>query len=107
LLAGAQTDHRLGPPVAAALKLWTDEIETTLRRLLAASPLSELARPEGLARAVSAAFIGLELYEGVDPSGAEAALDALEQLAVLAEVVDDLGVVARRALRNRARRARR
>jgi AcrR family transcriptional regulator len=106
LLAGAQTDERLAAPVQAALRLWTDEIESVLRRLLDGSPLADLMDPAGLARAVSAAFIGLELYEGVDPSGANAALDALERLAVLADVVDDLGPLARRALRSRTRKGR-
>jgi hypothetical protein len=105
LLAGAQTDERLASPVQAALGLWTDEIESVLRRLLDGSPLADLTDPAGLARAVSAAFIGLELYEGVDPSGAHAALDALERLAVLADVVEDLGPLARRALRSRTRKA--
>ena len=53
---------------------------------------------------MSAAFIGLELYEGVDPAGARAALDALDRLAVLLEVMDDLGPLARRALRAKLRR---
>jgi hypothetical protein len=53
---------------------------------------------------VSAAFVGLELYDGVDPDGAQVALDALDRLTVLIEVVDDLGPVARRALRGKLRR---
>jgi AcrR family transcriptional regulator len=104
LLAGAQTDPRLAGPVAAALKLWTDEVEGVLRRVLDGSVLRDLADPAGLAGAVSAAFIGLELYEGVDPAGATGALDALERLAVLADVVEDLGPMARRALQARTRR---
>src|SRR2546429_5009253 len=72
LLAGAQTDRRLAAPVAVALRLWTDQIEEVLRRLLAGSPLGDLADPAGLAHAASAAFIGLELYEGVDPAGSTA-----------------------------------
>ncbi|AGL17751.1 TetR/AcrR family transcriptional regulator [Actinoplanes sp. N902-109] len=104
LLAGAQTDPRLAAPTAAALQLWTAEIELVLRRLLADSPIGTLADPAGLAGAVSAAFIGLELFEGVDEGGAGRAFAALDQLAVLAEVVDDLGPVARRALRARLRR---
>jgi hypothetical protein len=51
-----------------------------------------------LARAVCAGFVGLELFERIDPAGASAALDALERLAVL---VDDLGPVARMALRGK------
>jgi hypothetical protein len=46
------------------------------------------------------------LYEGVDADGAKRALAALEQLAVLLEVVDDLGPVARRALTAKVKRAR-
>ncbi|OLB82747.1 MAG: TetR family transcriptional regulator [Actinobacteria bacterium 13_2_20CM_2_71_6] len=106
LLAGAQADERLAAPVAAALRQWTAEIESVLRRVLKDSPLGELADPAGLAYAVSAAFIGLELYEGVDAKGAAAALDALEKLAVLVDVVEELGPVARRALRGRTRKAR-
>ncbi|MFG1941989.1 TetR/AcrR family transcriptional regulator [Nonomuraea sp. NPDC048826] len=104
-LAGAQADPALAEATSAALELWIGGLERTLERLLAGSPVAELADVEGLARAVAAAFIGLELYEGVDPAGGQAALDALERLAVLAEVVDDLGPVARRALRARLRRS--
>src|SRR5919205_295773 len=75
LLAGAQTDAQLAGPVQQALSLWVQEIETVLTRLLVKTPLGDLADPAGLARAVSAAFVGLELFEGVDPAGASAALD--------------------------------
>ncbi|MGN9804313.1 TetR family transcriptional regulator [Micromonospora sp. L32] len=103
LLAGAQTDPTLAPATAAALGLWTAEIETVLRRLLRDSPVAPVVDPAGLARAISAAFIGLELFEGVDPAGAHDAFDALERLAVLIEVVEDLGPLARRTLRARLR----
>jgi AcrR family transcriptional regulator len=106
LLAGAQQDRRLAEPVASALRLWTNQIEGVLRRVLADSPLGELTDPAGLASAVSSAFIGLELYEGVDSAAAQAALAALEQLGVLAELVDGLGPVARRAVRVGTRRLR-
>jgi AcrR family transcriptional regulator len=106
LLAGAQTDERLAAPVRSALHLWSDEIEKVLHRLLDGSPLADVADPAGLAHAVSAAFVGLELYEGVDPTGTGAALDALQRLAVLLDVVEELGPVARRALRSRTRKAR-
>jgi AcrR family transcriptional regulator len=106
LLAGAQTDPRLAAPVRAAVRQWSDEIEPVLHRLLDDSPLAEIADPAGLAPAVAAGFIGLELYEGVDPEGADAALAALQRLAVLVDVVEELGPVARAALRRRTRRAR-
>ncbi|GAA5180334.1 TetR family transcriptional regulator [Rugosimonospora acidiphila] len=105
LLAGAQTDPRLAPAVAEGLNLWFGEIEAVLHRLTVAMPMADLFDVPGLARAVASAFIGLELYEGVDTVGAARALDALEQLSVLVEVVDGLGPVARRALRAKIRRA--
>jgi AcrR family transcriptional regulator len=106
LLAGAQSDKRLAEPVAAALQLWVDEIESVLRRILAGSPLADVTDIPGLARAVSAAFVGLELYQGVDPAGAAHALAALGQLAAVVEAVDQLGPVARRALRAKVNRHR-
>jgi len=104
LLAGAQTDPRLAPVVADGLNLWIVEIETVLRRVTATLPIADLIDVAGLARAVASAFVGLELYEGVDAAGGTRALDALEQLAVLVEVIDELGPVARRALRAKLRR---
>ncbi|PZG04862.1 TetR/AcrR family transcriptional regulator [Nonomuraea aridisoli] len=103
-LAGAQADPVLAEATADALRLWIVPLERTLDRLLSGSPVAELADVPGLARMVAAAFIGLELFEGADPEGARAALDALERLALVAEVIDDLGPVARRALRARLRR---
>jgi AcrR family transcriptional regulator len=104
MLAGAQTDPQLAAATAGALRLWFAPIEQALARLLDSSPLAELLDTRGLARAASAAFIGLELFEGVDPDGAAQALDAVERLAILAEVVDDLGPVARRTLRAKLKR---
>jgi AcrR family transcriptional regulator len=104
LLAGAQTDPRLAPAVAQALALWVAEIEAVLRRVVAGMPVADLFDVPGLARAVAAAFIGLELYEGVDVLAAAQAVAALEQLAAFAEVLDGLGPVARRALRAKLRR---
>lgn len=104
MLAGAQTDERLAAATAGALQLWVDEIEAVLRRLLAGSPLAEVADVGGLARAVSAAFVGLELYDGVDPAGARQAMAALDQLGMLVEVVDELGPVARQVLHRRINR---
>ncbi|MGW1160577.1 TetR/AcrR family transcriptional regulator [Streptomyces sp. NPDC002513] len=104
LLAGAQTHPRLAPATAAGLDLWIAEIERVLVRVLAATPAGVFADPAGLARAVSASFVGIELYEGVDPEGARAALAALDQLASLVAALDDLGPVAQRAVRHALRR---
>lgn len=107
VLAGAQQDANLAAAAQHALSLWIVEIETTLVRLLKGSPISAVANAEGLARGIAASFIGIELFEGVDPQGAESALASLEAMAVLVEVVEDLGPVARRALRARLRRTNR
>ncbi|KOX24513.1 TetR family transcriptional regulator [Saccharothrix sp. NRRL B-16348] len=105
LLAGAQSDPELAKATSAALELWIRPVERALDRLLADSPLADVVDTAGLARAVCAGFIGLELFEGVDPAGAHAALDALERLAALVDVVQDLGPVARRALHAKLRRS--
>jgi AcrR family transcriptional regulator len=105
LLAAGQTDPALGRVTAEALNLWVNEIEAVMSRLLRDSPLSAMIDPSGLSRAVSAAFIGLELYEGVDPAGGSTALEALDQLGALVELVEELGPLSRRALRSRIRRA--
>ncbi|GLY29180.1 TetR family transcriptional regulator [Kineosporia sp. NBRC 101731] len=106
LLAAGQTDPALGRVTADALKLWVAEIEAVLTRLLNDSPLGELVDAAGLSRAVCAAFVGLELYEGVDPDQGALALDALDQLGALVEVVEGLGPVSRLALRSQVRRRR-
>ncbi len=54
-------------------------------------------------RGIAASFIGIELFDGVDPAGAQNAISSLEMLGALVEVVEDLGPVARRALRARVR----
>ncbi|WP_086734180.1 TetR/AcrR family transcriptional regulator [Streptomyces glaucescens] len=104
LLAGAQTHPALGPATAGGLQLWIDEIERVLVRVLAGTPFGEFTDPAGLARAVAASFVGVELYEGVDAAGAASALDALEQLGVLVSALEELGPVAQRAVRHHLRR---
>ncbi|MFE9453346.1 TetR/AcrR family transcriptional regulator [Streptomyces sp. NPDC006739] len=104
LLAGAQTHEPLVPATAAGLDLWIAEIEQVLARVLAGTPLGDFTDPAGLARAVAASFVGIELYEGVDETGAHAALDALEQLGALVAALEELGPVAQRAVRHHLRR---
>lgn len=104
LMAGAQQDETLARAARYAMAAWTVQIEAVVRRVLGGSVLAEIADPAGLARAISAGFIGLELYDGIDEAGARAALDSLRRLGVLAQAVDDLGPVATRAVRARLRR---
>ncbi len=105
LMSGAARDPVLARAARYAMDRWCAEIEPTIARLLHGSPLAELTDASGLARAVCASFIGLELYEAADPEAAAGALSALERLAVLAEALDDLGPVAKRAVRARLARA--
>jgi AcrR family transcriptional regulator len=105
LLAGARGNDVVGTAVADALNLWVVEVEKTLARVLADSPLLPLVDLGGLARSISAGFIGIELLDGVDPDGATRALASLEQLAVLTETLlselDNLGPVTSRLVKRR------
>ncbi|MEV4556380.1 TetR/AcrR family transcriptional regulator [Kitasatospora sp. NPDC049285] len=103
-LAGARGYPQLAEVTAEGLRLWTVEIEAVLVRLFTGHLMAEFLDLPGLARAVTAAFIGLELYEGVDPEGAAGAFAALDGLGVLVEVVDGLGPVVSRAVTATVRR---
>ncbi|KAB8186354.1 TetR family transcriptional regulator [Microbispora catharanthi] len=105
MLAGSQMDDKLAPATAAGLGMWVAEVEDVLHRVLAGTPLTEFVDVAGLARATAAAFVGLELYEGVDKDGAERAFDSLEQLAGLVAVLEDMGPLVRRTVRARLRKA--
>ncbi|WP_182898804.1 TetR family transcriptional regulator [Microbispora sp. H10830] len=105
MLAGSQMDDKLAPATAAGLAMWVAEVEDVLHRVLAGTPLAEFVDVAGLARATAAAFVGLELYEGVDKDGAERAFDSLEQLAGLVAVLEDMGPLVRRTVRARLRKA--
>lgn len=105
LFAAAQTNEPLGAATRDVFQLWVDEIGIVLERVLNKSALAGLVDVQGLARAVSASFIGLELYLGVDAEQGEAAMGALAALGTLAGVVDELGPVERRAVRSWLRKA--
>ncbi|MFC6707806.1 TetR/AcrR family transcriptional regulator [Flexivirga alba] len=111
LMAGGQHDPKLAAPARYGMTRWVDEIETVIDRVLRGSLLADVSDARGLSRIVCASFIGLELYDGVDPEGGTAALDALTQLAQVSDAIDDLGPVARRAvsarLKSGSRRAQR
>lgn len=101
LLAAGQSDPEHARTARDCLRLWFDEVARVVNRLLAASPIRTLVGVDDLSRAVGAAFIGLELYEGVDPEGAEAALDSLAALGVLIDVLDGLSQLERKLLNKR------
>lgn len=104
MLAASHTNEVLRDATKESFRLWVAEIEFVLRRILAGSALAGVVQPRPLAQGVAASFIGIELFEQVDPDGAARALSELERLAVIAEAFDELGPVARRAVRARVSR---
>ncbi|MEO8519475.1 MAG: TetR/AcrR family transcriptional regulator, partial [Dermatophilaceae bacterium] len=107
LMAGAQHDPVLARATQYAMAAWTSEIAAVLGRAPTGSPVVDLIDIEGLAHVISAGFIGIELYDGVNTAGASRALSTLEDLGHLLEVVNDLGPVATRAFRAKIRTAKR
>lgn len=105
LMAGAQHNEALRDTARYAMATWSARIETVMARVLAGNPVADLVDVRGLARAVSAGFIGLELYEGVDQSGGASALDGLRGLVQLVDALGGLGPTGRRAVREVLRRA--
>ncbi|MFI5622053.1 TetR/AcrR family transcriptional regulator [Nocardioides sp. NPDC051685] len=101
LLAGAQRDKTLAETGRYAMGRWNEEIEAAVARALEGSPVEGVVDAPGLSRAISSAFIGLLMYDGVDRPGAESAFASLEQLGTLVEVIEDLGPAARLVLRSR------
>jgi AcrR family transcriptional regulator len=105
VMAGAMRDDTLAGAGRYAMERWSTEIEAVLGRVLKSTPLHGLVDPRGLAQTVAAGFIGLELYDVVDPDAAGAAFDALDAIGALVSALDGLPPLAVRAVRGRARRA--
>ncbi|GAA4899686.1 TetR family transcriptional regulator [Stackebrandtia albiflava] len=102
LLAGSQNDSALAAPTASGLTLWTVEIAQVLERVLGDSPFTAIMPVKDLAHVIAAAFVGLELFEGVDPESTGSAMDSLARLGELFVMLD--GPLARTALRRKVRR---
>lgn len=105
VMAGAQRDEALAGAGRYAMDRWSAEVESALVRVLPTTPLHGLVDPKGLARAVAAGFIGLELYDGVDSDAAASALASLDAVGALMSAFDVLPPMAVRALRRRVRKA--
>lgn len=105
VLAGATRDESLAGAGRYAMDRWCAEIQAVLVRVLRPTPLQGLVDPADFARAVAAGFIGLELYDGVDPAAARSALASLEALGALVSAFDAVPAVAVRTVRSRARKA--
>lgn len=105
--AGAPYDPALARAADYGLSLWTAQIREVLERVLADTPAGDLLDPDGLARVITASFIGIELAHGPDPRGAERTFAAIGQVNALIAAINDLGPVTRLALKLSARRVRR
>lgn len=106
LMAAAQNDPALATGAASILAGWVGDIETVVARLLGTSPLAGVVSPADLAGAISASFLGLELYQGIDPEKGRRALRALTDLGALLEAIEGLGPMESAIVRSRLRRAR-
>ncbi|HET8930266.1 MAG TPA: TetR family transcriptional regulator [Acidimicrobiales bacterium] len=105
MLSGSQNDPVLARAARAAVATWSSEVQRVLDRVLGDGPLTGLVDARGLAHLVSAGFIGIELYDVADPEGASRAVDTLEAIGRLVDVLDELGPVARRALASKTKRS--
>jgi len=105
VMAGARRSPALAAAGRYAMDRWSAEVESAVVRVLPGTPLAGLVDPRGLAQAVAAGFIGLELYDGVDAEAAHGALGSLDAIGALVSAFEALPPVAVRAVRNRARRA--
>lgn len=97
----------IGGAAAYALDAWTREIARTLERITAGTVAAELVDIEGLAPLITAAFVGLELYSGASPRGGVAAAETLASLTGMVDSLLAAGPVARAAMTQVAKHAKR
>jgi len=106
-LAAAQTDEKLAVVVGEALELWLEPLEAAARRVLRGTVLEDVLSPADVSRTVAAAFVGVELFEGVVGRQDRDAFEVLEGMAALAAVALKAGPVTKAAIRRRLRGTRR
>ena len=104
-LAASQADEGLASVIGESLALWLGPIEATAARILEGTVLEDVISPADVARTVAAAFVGLELFDGVVRRQDADPFDVLERLAVLAGMALQRGAVSKAALRRRLRTA--
>jgi AcrR family transcriptional regulator len=102
-LAASQANKELASVVGAALSLWLEPLEATARRILQGTLLEDLLSPGDVARTVAAAFVGVELFEGVVGRQERDAFEVLERVAALAALALESGPITKAALRRRLR----
>jgi AcrR family transcriptional regulator len=86
MLAGAVGSGELAGGVWDALEPWTSLVAETIERLLAGTPFRDVLPVDDLTSAVTALFLGIELYAGLDPSGRDTTLfSTMESVAALVD----------------------
>jgi AcrR family transcriptional regulator len=88
MLAGAGGSAEMAQGVWDALEPWTRLVRETIERLLAGTPFDGVLPAEDLTSAVAALFLGIELFTGLNPAGAETSLFATMEM--VAALVDTL-----------------
>jgi AcrR family transcriptional regulator len=88
MLAGAAGSDELTRGIWDALAPWTELVGDTIERLLAGTPYGGQLAREDLTLAVTALFLGIELFAGLHPDATPASLFATMQS--VATLVDGL-----------------
>jgi AcrR family transcriptional regulator len=102
-LAASHSDTRLAIVVGEALQLWLHPLHDTASRILAGSVLEGVVAPGDIARTAAAAFVGVELFDGVVPDDGTDAFVMLERIAALGALVLEAGPITKAAVRRRLR----
>jgi AcrR family transcriptional regulator len=86
MLAGAARSEDLARGTWDAMEPWTALVGETIERLIADTPYQDLLPVADLTSAVTAMFLGIELYSGLDPDGGDGTLfTTIESVAALVD----------------------
>jgi AcrR family transcriptional regulator len=86
MLAGAARSEDLARGTWDAMEPWTTLVGETIERLIAGTPYKDVLPVADLTSAVTALFLGIELYAGLDPEGRDGSLfTTMEAVAALVD----------------------
>ncbi|WP_311209736.1 MULTISPECIES: TetR/AcrR family transcriptional regulator [unclassified Aeromicrobium] len=100
VLAASHGNPALAAAAGEAIGMWSAAVRPALQRLLETSPVGELFDADVLTDLASSAFVGIELMEPTRTVDASTVEDPLARLRPVAELLDGLGPIARRAVRS-------